>query len=80
MKLDKRISKRFNRINSGRSIPTGGKLKIILRKHKVSIVSIQADQSRRLLKSIQNTVGMKFQSYQFRQINPDSIILTIQFK
>ena len=87
---------RFNRINSGRSIPTAiiiiiGTGYIIF----VSIVSIQADQSRLICWSTWNmvlfcfnrinsgrsipTISIKllwlieylFQSYQFRQINPD---------
>ena len=36
----------FNRINSGRSIPTSYKGSRALKREEVSIVSIQADQSR----------------------------------
>ena len=88
---------RFNRINSGRSIPTGKYFVKIKLNKEVSIVSIQADQSRLLLpqsltifpvrsfnrinsgrsiptRSITmnfNELIKSFQSYQFRQINPD---------
>ena len=70
--MDPFVGPRFNRINSGRSIPTRlpeEEFNII---SIVSIVSIQADQSR--LQYTLNGVGMifhVFQSYQFRQINPD---------
>ena len=63
----------FNRINSGRSIPTR-----LFSWHwhdsgeSVSIVSIQADLSRPLfLSGTEVTVNKTFQSYQFRQIYPD---------
>ena len=46
----------FNRINSGRSIPTKGPLWSRYRNHHVSIVSIQADQSR-LINFRDNKIG-----------------------
>ena len=63
----------FNRINSGRSIPTMVKVKTCSVGYSVSIVSIQADQSRHL--RLRNSVRLStsFQSYQFRQINPDYV-------
>ena len=62
----------FNRINSGRSIPTSVKRIHKFHNIDVSIVSIQADQSRRYPRSVGWRRGhKKFQSYQFRQINPD---------
>ena len=89
----------FNRINSGRSIPTQHGKAILCVKKQVSIVSIQADQSRRAcidnpdvvrlgvvsIVSIQADqsrhfrvyfellTSALFQSYQFRQINPDLV-------
>ena len=61
----------FNRINSGRSIPTSNNAISIFATADVSIVSIQADQSR-LTKIRENRwFKITFQSYQFRQINPD---------
>ena len=39
----------------------------------VSIVSIQADQSRHTLAEILDSGVTVFQSYQFRQINPDLV-------
>ena len=63
----------FNRINSGRSIPTGIRQTNNNAQNKlVSIVSIQADQSRLLYSSDTFIKLFTFQSYQFRQINPDS--------
>ena len=88
----------FNRINSVRSIPTF-KIPLAAKSEElVSIVSIQADQSRHLMEMICNHVKTKvsivsiqadqsrlnifwfdisvinrFQSYQFRQINPDAL-------
>ena len=41
----------------------------------VSIVSIQADQSRRLFATLCDAAEHAFQSYQFRQINPDLNLL-----
>ena len=43
----------------------------------VSIVSIQADQSRLNPDFMRYEVALKFQSYQFRQINPDPAALTL---
>ena len=63
-------SYQFRQINPdhNRYIPTFQKVE------EVSIVSIQADQSR-LEKTIKTkTFYLKFQSYQFRQINPDIIM------
>ena len=91
----------FNRINSGRSIPTsrvcGGGVPVMhafqsyqFRQinpdivisinypdllHLVSIVSIQADQSRQVWMQSSIICDIWFQSYQFRQINPDLINL-----
>ena len=89
--------KGFNRINSGRSIPTQ-LIRVKFQKlpqfqsyqfrqinpdllssfniafssfDNVSIVSIQADQSRHLKAKVNKKLNLKFQSYQFRQINPD---------
>ena len=45
--------------------------KRVSRIRQVSIVSIQADQSRHLLNLWGHFVKHLFQSYQFRQINPD---------
>ena len=87
----------FNRINSGRSIPTfrccwinsgeSSRVSIVSIQADqsrldefgnqkpvettVSIVSIQADQSRRGVIQMTDEEWEKFQSYQFRQINPD---------
>ena len=65
----------FNRINSGRSIPTS--LTFVKANYNViwvSIVSIQADQSRQEFSAFGLVVSLvKFQSYQFRQINPDHL-------
>ena len=62
----------FNRINSGRSIPTITMPTKAEVTKMVSIVSIQADQSRQgdsiIIVAHYN---VRFQSYQFRQINPD---------
>ena len=63
---------RFNRINSGRSIPTRTIMVIPKLLVIVSIVSIQADQSRPHWWCQAITLILRFQSYQFRQINPDS--------
>ena len=62
----------FNRINSGRSIPTFVPGKASYTKRGVSIVSIQADQSRLHGMTDFGVAVMVFQSYQFRQINPDA--------
>ena len=65
------ITKNFLLNNSDISIPTLG---CILRQSVqdfVSIVSIQADQSRLMGGSYIFRDEAKFQSYQFRQINPD---------
>ena len=87
----------FNRINSGRSIPTATEKLGYAHKFGVSIVSIQADLSRRSNSTVHpcpvprcfNRINSgrsiptkfiaeclnnnnKFQSYQFRQIYPDS--------
>ena len=65
-------SPRFNRINSGRSIPTMITHSCMMRvSGSVSIVSIQADQSRQVNKKLNLKLAALFQSYQFRQINPD---------
>ena len=62
----------FNRINSGRSIPTsGGYTQAYDITGQVSIVSIQADQSRQGWMTCDEVSLVKFRSYQFRQINPD---------
>ena len=42
----------------------------------VSIVSIHADQSRQVEDKYMATIQLKFQSYQFMQINPDGIKTT----
>ena len=64
----------FNRINSGRSIPTsGGYTQAYDITGQVSIVSIQADQSRQGWMTCDEVSLVKFQSYQFRQINPDDV-------
>ena len=64
----------FNRINSGRSIPTWWSVHRRAFIESVSIVSIQADQSRPGLHARNfYQVALTFQSYQFRQINPDKI-------
>ena len=62
---------RFNRINSCRSIPTQSQYDRSPPCPEVSIVSIQADQSRRVQEQYPNAEIELFQSYQFRQINPD---------
>ena len=69
---DNQIEEGFNRINSGRSIPTIDKCVKGINLWKVSIVSIQADQSRRNVTPELRSVAYGFQSYQFRQINPDT--------
>ena len=86
----------FNRINSGRSIPTNvaeatQTMQLSFQSYQfrqinpdeakaqadkanavlVSIVSIQADQSRLNFVNPTKCSNNKFQSYQFRQINPD---------
>ena len=61
----------FNRINSGRSIPTQNGAWRSTSIDDVSIVSIQADQSRRIMSGMTGFGDAVFQSYQFRQINPD---------
>ena len=61
----------FNRINSGSSIPTWKHTDCAMYAERVSIVSIQADQSRRNVTPELRSVAYGFQSYQFRQINPD---------
>ena len=61
----------FNRINSGRSIPTKRIDQALNKDADVSIVSIQADQSRLQPNVVTTNYMYKFQSYQFRQINPD---------
>ena len=68
---------RFNRINSDRSIPTGRGAQWASRSHRVSIVSIQTDQSRLRYNRYPSGRIIMFQSYQFRQINPDSIHLSL---
>ena len=61
-----------NRINPDRSIPTLIGTYRSGRDGEVSIVSIQTDQSR-LLKALPDRKDLiAFQSYQFRQINPDA--------
>ena len=66
-------SRSFNRINSGRSIPTWKALTCQRLGSVVSIVSIQADQSRPSTTAFLSPVPKEFQSYQFRQINPDKV-------
>ena len=65
------LYKSFNRINSGRSIPTSHGFYDRCWAERVSIVSIQADQSRPRLSYNLVILFESFQSYQFRQINPD---------
>ena len=93
------LTESFNRINSGRSIPTLTPHDVVIQRvdgfqsyqfmqinpdtrhhslrcevrNLVSIVSIQADQSR-LVHEMQQSKQHAgwFQSYQFRQINPDN--------
>ena len=65
----------FNRINSDRSIPTlydGRTYDTCL---GVSIVSIQTDQSRQKPITMPKINLGEFQSYQFRQINPDVTLI-----
>ena len=71
--VDLKITKKgFNRINSGRSIPTFMLVIFLMMFHnQVSIVSIQADLSRLNLDKARVYVFWTFQSYQFRQIYPD---------
>ena len=73
------ITKNFLLNNSDISIPTLG---CILRQSVqdfVSIVSIQADQSRQLGYAHKFGDKFMFQSYQFRQINPDLWVEVIYF-
>ena len=65
----------FNRITSGRSIPTWWSVHRRAFIESVSSVTIQADQSRPGLHARNfYQVALTFQSYQFRQINPDKVI------
>ena len=61
----------FNRINPNRSIPTQVHDYKYNDRLKVSIVSIQTDQSRHEYDLADPSQMSAFQSYQFRQINPD---------
>ena len=75
-KIDGIKLNRFNRINSGRSIPTRWQCHLPrLNCAGVSIVSIQADQSRLSITMPTKAEVTKFQSYQFRQINPDLCLI-----
>ena len=66
------ITKNFLLINSGRSILTRRSADYHVFPSYVSIVSIQADQSRHIEYGKKEENWSKaFQSYQFRQINPD---------
>ena len=69
------ITNNFLLNNSDRSIPTPSTWGDHSSENNVSIVSIQADQSR-LMKVGEELDDIKlFQSYQFMQINPDETIL-----
>ena len=65
------LKRRFNRINPNRSIP----IRLIrcseIQCSRVSIVSIQTDQSRRKQVLPSTSQICMFQSYQSKQINPD---------
>ena len=65
------ITKNFLLNKSGRSIPTRYREVENILFQSVSIVSIQADQSRRSYVYGLDKEAIEFQSYQFRQINPD---------
>ena len=62
----------FNRINPNRSIPTHGWSDSMGKYSWVSIVSIQTDQSRPQPGNNSLIEFFMFQSYQSKQINPDS--------
>ena len=65
------VNERFNRINSDRSIPTSYIFRDETKYKEVSIVSIQTDQSRPSNAKMLDNIEALFQSYQFRQSNPD---------